>query len=77
MQQFSRSSPAVLRWSARQILRWNETCDDVTVLHIHGELDRVLPIRCVDPDEVVAGGGHIISMTQGHIVNEFLRKQIA
>jgi hypothetical protein len=36
-----------------------------------------LPIRCVDPDEVVAGGGHIISMTQGHIVNEFLRKQIA
>lgn len=74
--QFSEADANVLRWSARQILSWNSSYDDIDVRHIHGDRDHVFPISCVDPDEVVFGGGHVISMTHGEQVNEFLRKHI-
>ena len=74
--QFSQAEPAVLRWSARQILQWDKTYDDVEVRHIHGDRDHVFPISCVEPDEIVVGGGHVISMTHGTQVNKFIRKQI-
>lgn len=75
--QFSNANADVLRWSARQILLWDSTYHDVDVRHIHGDRDNVFPISCVEPDEIVAGGGHAISMTHGPQVNEFLRKHIS
>ena len=74
--QFSEADSSVLRWSALQMLRWNSDYEDVLVRHIHGDRDHVFPIGCVEPDEVVVGGGHVISMTHGSQVNDFLRRQI-
>ena len=74
--QFSDADTEVLRWSARQILCWDSNYDNVDVSHIHGDRDHVFPISCVEPDEVVSGGGHVISITHAPQVNEFLRKQI-
>lgn len=74
--QFTNADADVLRWSARQILSWESTYDDVDIRHIHGDRDNVFPISCVEPDEIVAGGGHVISMTHGSQVNEFLRRHI-
>lgn len=76
-QQFSRANPAIIRWSAKQLLNWNARFDSPNIFHIHGSCDRVFPIRHVTPDEIVPGGGHVISMTHGKQVNEFLRKHIS
>ena len=75
--QFSAPDVDVLSWSASRILNWDSSFDDVDVRHIHGDCDRVFPISSVEPDEMVAGGGHLISMTHGPQVNEFLRKHIS
>lgn len=75
--QFSGADADVLRWSARQILAWDSTYDDVDVRHIHGDRDNVFPVSCVEPDEIVIGGGHVISMTHAPQVNKFLRKHIS
>jgi thioesterase domain-containing protein len=74
--QFANADPKVLRWSAKQILRWDSNYD-VKTCHIHGDRDHVFPISCVEPDEIVVGGGHVISMTHGRQVNEFLCKTIS
>ena len=76
MRQFSSANADVLRWSARQILRWDSEYDDLPTFHIHGDRDRVFPIRYTTPDEIVQGGGHVISLTHGPKVNEFLRKHL-
>ncbi len=75
--QFSDADADVLRWSAREILSWDSNYDDVEIRHIHGARDHVFPISCVEPDEVVSEGGHVISMTHGPQVNEFLHKHIS
>jgi pimeloyl-ACP methyl ester carboxylesterase len=75
--QFSKADPAVIRWSAKELLGWNGRFDSPNIFHIHGSHDRVFPIRNVEPDAIVPGGGHVISMTHGQQVNAFLRKHIA
>ena len=72
--QFGQADRAVLRWSMRQMLTWSEppvvTCP---VFRIHGDCDRVLPLRG-QPDSVVAGGGHVISLTHAEQVNAFVNE---
>ncbi len=70
--QFGAADRAVLRWSMRQMLTWSEppvvTCP---VFRIHGDCDRVLPLRG-KPEVIVPGGGHVISLTHPEQVNGFI-----
>ena len=74
--QFREADRAVLRWSMRQILTWSEppvvTCP---VYRIHGDRDRVLPLRGT-PDTIVPGGGHVISLTHPALVNAFIAESL-
>ena len=75
--QFRGSDPRVLKWSLMRILDWKTRPDPgCPVFHIHGQRDFVLPIRHTEPDTVVAGGGHLISLTHGEQVNAFIRSAI-
>ncbi len=66
-----------LRGAARMILSW----DGVPSLpcpsyHIHGDIDRIIPLRKVRPDVVVPGGGHLINMTHADQVNRFIEEHL-
>src|SRR5262245_38629527 len=73
--QFSQADEAIFRWSLEQLLSWKEppevTCP---IFQVHGDCDRVLPMSRTNPDHVVRGGGHVISLTHAREVNEFIRK---
>ena len=66
-----------LRRVARMILRWNGIRSlACPVYHIHGRLDRVIPIKHVQPAHVVADGGHLINMTHADEVNQFIAQSL-
>lgn len=74
VRQFRNSDPAVFRWSLARLLDWNEAPRlDCPVFHVHGERDMILPCRNTRPDCVIAGGGHVISLTHSGEVDEFIR----
>ncbi len=76
--QFRDSNPTVFRWSLTQLLDWSSTPTvECPVFHIHGDCDFVLPMRYTQPDAVVPGGGHVISLTHPTEVNDFIRSSIA
>jgi pimeloyl-ACP methyl ester carboxylesterase len=67
-----------VRWSGGAIMNWSfEGPLHVPVYHIHGDRDRILPVRNVKPDRIVKGGGHLINVTHVHEVNAFLREHMA
>lgn len=71
------SSPTVpssfVKWGLGAILDWPGLPDPgVPVHHIHGDADRVIALRRVQPDRVVRGAGHLLALTHGHAVNDYI-----
>ena len=79
LRQLSAADAAFLRWATRAVLTWRPDPAPLAcpVYHIHGDRDRVLPVACARPDRVVAGAGHVLSMTHAAEVNNFLRAHVA
>jgi pimeloyl-ACP methyl ester carboxylesterase len=75
VKQFRRADPLTLRWSIRQILKWRVAPTlECPIYQIHGDRDFVFPASLTRPDEIVRGGGHLISLTRSKQVNAFLRQ---
>lgn len=78
--QFCNANRRLLRWSVGELLRWRETpLADCPVTRVHGDKDRVFPLRSLSssPDRVVAGGGHVISLSHAIEVSDFLQECLA
>jgi len=71
-------SPSLIRWGAGAIRNWSGLEDSgVPVHHIHGEFDRVIPLRGIRPDHVVPGAGHLLTLTHPEAVNAFMTEALA
>jgi pimeloyl-ACP methyl ester carboxylesterase len=78
LQQLSDSDAHFLRWATRAMLTWqpDERAFDFPIHHIHGGRDRVLPASHTRPDRLIAGAGHVLSLTHAAEVTEFLRQHM-
>lgn len=74
--QLASTSGAWHRWATAAVLSWRQCSEDnpIPVFQIHGDRDRTFPIRYIDADYVVQGGGHILPFTHGKEVAEKLRQ---
>lgn len=66
-----------LRWGAQAIVEW-PGCEGISVPvhHIHGDHDRLIPPRLVEPDAWVDGAGHVLSWTHSDEVGGFIAERI-
>ena len=51
-------------WAINEVLNWRNTWQPPTLFHIHGDNDRMFPIKYVSPTHVVKGGGHFMIMNK-------------
>ncbi len=66
-----------LRGAGRMILNWDGVASPpCPSYHIHGDIDRIIPLRKVRPDAVVPRGGHLINMTHADQVNRFIEEHL-
>lgn len=62
-----------VRWACRAIIEWPGVAEvPMPVRHIHGDRDRIIPLHRVNADRVVAGAGHLLTLTHPDAVNDFL-----
>jgi len=62
-----------LRWACGAILSWSGAAElPMPVRHIHGDHDRIIPVRSVNADRIVPGAGHLLTLTHPDAVNQFL-----
>ena len=57
----SERDPDYLKWSIDQIVNWQQKKYDKNIIHIHGEKDKVFPLRYLEKNEnffTVKGGTH-------------------
>lgn len=65
-----------LEWAIEQMILWSRTEPDKSVIHIHGDLDGVFPIKNIKNCIVIKGGTHIMIITKYRWFNENLPKII-
>jgi len=77
-QMFSEMDSRFMHWAISAILNWNPTpLVQTPVFQIHGAHDRIIPLKCVAPDEILPHGGHLINLTHADAVNVFIKNVIA
>lgn len=57
----SERDPDYLKWSINQIVNWKQTKYDKNIIHIHGENDKVFPLRYLERNKnfiIVKNGTH-------------------
>lgn len=65
-----------LDWAVEQIILWDRTIVDESVIHIHGDDDDVFPIKYIQNCIVIKGGTHVMILTKYKWLNENLPKII-
>jgi pimeloyl-ACP methyl ester carboxylesterase len=77
-QMFASVLPRFVRWGIAAITAWPGVEGlDVPIFHIHGSDDEWIPLKSVQPDQVIRGGGHLINLTHAAEVNAFLVAKMA
>jgi pimeloyl-ACP methyl ester carboxylesterase len=76
LSEFMQSAPpAFVQWGLEAVRRWRPpSAPPAPLFHIHGGADRIIPVKRVNPGQVVAGAGHFINLTHPVEVNDFMRR---
>ena len=65
-----------IKWGLSAILTWTPSTVSVPIRQIHGSADRVIPVRLVQADRIVEGGGHLLSLTHPADVSAFIAEAL-
>lgn len=62
-----------LQWASNAIGSWKGVAEVLMPIHhVHGERDRLIPVRRVRADRVISGAGHLLNVTHAREVNAFI-----
>jgi pimeloyl-ACP methyl ester carboxylesterase len=66
--------PLYLKRTVDMIINWDREEYDCSIVHIHGDSDRTLPIKNVKADYVIRNGSHMMVYTRAEEISEILNK---
>lgn len=66
-----------LNWAVEQVVLWDRTVIDEKVIHIHGDMDDVFPIKNIKDCIIVKGGTHIMILNKYKWFNDNLPRIIS
>ncbi len=61
-----------LDWALEKMVTWDQKEKIKNIIHIHGEIDMVFPLKYIDGCEVIKGGTHIMILNKGREISKKL-----
>ena len=65
-----------LQWAVEQIVQWKNTEIPPNLIHIHGNKDRIFPLRHIPGARVIRGGDHGMVVSHADQISELLNEII-
>ena len=69
-----------INWAIDQILNWQNNSVQATIFHIHGEKDRVFPLKRIKPTHLIKQATHIMVLNRAseisQCINQILEQSI-
>ena len=63
-----------IRWSIHQIINWQSTGYPGVLFHIHGEKDKMFPIRNLSPTHIIKGGTHMMMINRAKEISNCIQE---
>lgn len=63
------TEPDFLKWALNKIANWDFIGTDINVHRIHGNSDKILPLRYTRPEIVINNGGHLMIIIQHQLIS--------
>lgn len=61
-----------LKWAINEIVNWKNEIYPENCFHIHGNQDRIIPIKNVKADFVVKNGGHFMTVNKAKDIENII-----
>lgn len=68
-----KNSPVFMRWALSAVLKWDNLIIPVNVHHIHGDKDRIFPVKYIRDATIVNGGSHVMVFNRAKEINKWLK----
>jgi len=69
----SKNSPKFMKWAMGAVVKWDNLTIPLNVFHIHGDKDRVFPVKNIKDATIVKSGSHIMIFDKAKQVNKWLK----
>jgi len=71
------SDPVFTKWAIRNITKWRRSEKiPAKVIHIHGDQDRIFPLKNVHPDYVIREGTHLMTVSKHEEVSKVIQEAL-
>jgi pimeloyl-ACP methyl ester carboxylesterase len=67
---------AFTKWALHEIINWKRNTAPQNIVRIHGDRDRVLPIRTSVVKHTVNGGGHFMILQKANIISSIIEEEL-
>lgn len=68
------SNTSFTRWAINAMLGWRSHSKPSSIIRIHGDRDRVLPITSFQTNHIIKKGGHLMVVTRAEEVSKLLNE---
>ena len=69
-----KTDSAFIQWAVNAILQWKYSERFNNLIHIHGNRDRLLPVKYTSADYVIRGGRHLMVWNKAAEINIILQE---
>jgi len=64
--------PLFLKRTIPMIINWEREISPKELVQIHGERDRTLPLRHLEPDYIISDGSHMLTSTKAALLKQLI-----
>ena len=70
------ADPIYMNWAVNEVLNWKNDWLPENIVHIHGDKDKIFPIKKISASYVVKNGTHLMIFNRGKEISEFIREEL-
>ena len=70
------ADPYQLEWSINEVLNWKNDWQPENMMHIHGDMDKIFPMKNTKPTHIIKEGTHMIIYNRAAEISKLIEEAI-
>ena len=70
------ADPIYLNWAIDKVVNWKNNWQPDNLVHIHGDKDKIFPIKKINPTYIIKEGTHMMIYNRAKDISAFIEKEL-